>query len=113
MKLGAGRQTPLFRVIDRTRKLQLRNVFLLAVPAVLLWRWFAGTFHASLWWLFAVPFGLGAVSEVLFQLSWWLALRRGFRYDCERCEASWLEAGERRTYRYPAEPGAAPDRRGM
>jgi hypothetical protein len=56
----------------------------------------------------AVPFGLGVASEVLIQLSWWLALRRGFRYDAERREASWLEAGERRTYKCPAEPGAAP-----
>lgn len=84
-------------------------LFLFAVPAALVWQWFAGTFHASLWWLVAVPFGLGIVSEVLFQLSWWLALRRGFRYDYERCEASWLEGSERRTYKYPAGSGAAPD----
>jgi hypothetical protein len=54
-----------------------------------------------------VPFGLGIVSEVMFQYSWWLALRKGFRYDDERREASWLEAGERRKYKYPADPGAA------
>ena len=82
---------------------------LLAVPAFLVWRWFDDSFQVWLWWLFAVPFGVGVVSEVLFQLSWWLALRRGFRYDYERCEASWLEAGERRTYKYPAGPAAAPD----
>ena len=84
-------------------------LLLLAVPAVLAWSWFAGTFRASLWWLFAVPFGLGLVSEVLFQYSWWLALRKGFRYDDARCEASWFEAGERRTYKYPAGPATAPD----
>jgi hypothetical protein len=84
-------------------------LFLFAVPVILAWSWLAGTFHASLWWLFAVPFGLGIVSEVLFQYSWWLALRKGFRYDYERSEASWLEKGERRTYKYPAEPTAAPD----
>ena len=51
-------------------------LFLLAVPATLGWTWFAGTFGAGLWWLFTVPFGLGIVSEVLFQYSWWLAWRK-------------------------------------
>lgn len=51
-------------------------------------------------WLLAAPFGLGIVSEVLFQYSWWLALRKSFRYDYERREATWLEAGERRTNKY-------------
>ena len=76
-------------------------LFLLAVPVVLAWKWFTGMFHAALFWLLAAPFALGIVSELLFQYSWWLALRKGFRYDCERREASWMEAGERRTYKYP------------
>src|SRR5205814_931767 len=76
-------------------------LFLFAVPAVMVWKWWTDTFDSSLFWLFAVPFGLGVVSEVLFQFSWWLALRKGFRYDYHRSEASWMEAGERRTYKYP------------
>ena len=76
-------------------------LFLFAVPGVLVWKWRTGTFDASLFWLFAVPFGLGVVSEVLFQFSWWLALRKGLRYDHERCVASWMEAGVRREYKYP------------
>jgi hypothetical protein len=76
-------------------------LLLFGVPAMLVQKWLAGTFHASLFWLFAVPFGLGIVSEVLFQFSWRLALRKGFHYDYDRCEASWMEAGERRTYKYP------------
>ena len=76
-------------------------LFLFAIPAVLVWQWWAGTFDSSLFLLFTVPFGLGVASEILFQFSWWLALRRGFQYDYERCEASWMEAGERRTYKYP------------
>src|SRR5271154_3420852 len=61
-------------------------LFLLGVVVFLVWRWFAGTFLASLWWLFAAPVGVGVVSEALFHLSWWLALRRGFQYDNGRCE---------------------------
>jgi hypothetical protein len=73
---------------------------LLIVPVVLVWRGVTGTFHAANLWLLAVPFGLGIISEVLFQYSWWVALRKGFHYDAERCEVSWLEGGERRTYKY-------------
>ena len=75
-------------------------LLLLATPVILLWKWFAGTFHLSLLWLFAAAFCLGIISEVLYQYSWWMALRRGFKYDYERREASWMEAGERRTYKY-------------
>jgi hypothetical protein len=76
-------------------------LLLFVVPAFLLWNWWAGTFDSLLFWLFAVPLGLGVISEVLVQISWWLALRKGYKYDCERCEASWLEAGKSITYKYP------------
>ena len=78
-------------------------VSLFVVPGVLVWKWWSEAFESSLFWLFALPFGLGVVSEVLVQFSWWLALRKGFKYDYERCEASWIEAGERRTYKYPGQ----------
>ena len=72
---------------------------LLAVLGFLAWELLAGAFRASLLWLLVPPLGLGVVSEALFQYSWWLALRKGFRYDYERREASWLEQGEIRTYK--------------
>ena len=72
-----------------------------AVLGVLAWKLLAAAFRVSLLWLLALPFGLGIVSEVLFQYSWRLARRKGFRYDYERREASWLESGER-TYKYTA-----------
>lgn len=75
-------------------------LILLAALAVLVWKWLAGTFRSSLFWLPAAAFGLGIISEVLFRYSWWLALRKGFRYDYDRREASWLEGGERRTCEY-------------
>src|SRR5262249_15709807 len=76
-------------------------LLLFVVPGVLVWKWWAGTFERLLFWLVAVPFGLGMVSEILVQCSWYLALRKGFKYDYERCEASWMDAGERQTYKYP------------
>lgn len=74
---------------------------LFATPVMLIWSWFAGTFRLSLFWLFALAFGLGIVSEVMFQFSWWLAFRKGFHYDDGIREASWLEGGIRRVYSYP------------
>jgi hypothetical protein len=76
-------------------------LLLFALPALLVWEWLAGRFRGEFLWPLAVPFGVGVVSEVLFWYSWWLALRKGFRYDYDRCEASWRETGTRRTYKYP------------
>ena len=77
-------------------------LLLLAALFVLVWRGIAGNFRAADLWLLAVPFGVGVISEMLFQFSWWLARRKGFHFDYERSESSWVEAGERRTYKYPA-----------
>jgi hypothetical protein len=76
-------------------------LLLLAVLGSLAWGRLATAFPVPPLWLLA-PLGLGVVSEALFRYSWWLALRKGFRYDHERREASWLESGERRTYKYTA-----------
>jgi hypothetical protein len=77
-------------------------LLLVGTPVSLVYSWIVGTFSASLVWLLAAPFGLGVISEVLYQYSWWLASRKGFHYDYEKREASWLEAGERRSYKGPA-----------
>ena len=74
-------------------------LLLLATLAVFAWKGAAGTFHLPNLWLLTLPFILGAISEALFRFSWYLALRKQFHYDYERREASWIEAGERRTYR--------------
>jgi len=67
--------------------------------AYLGYRSFAGTFSAHLLWLFAVPFGLALIGSLIFGYSWHLAHRKGFRYDAENREASWLENGHRCTYK--------------
>lgn len=75
-------------------------LLLILLPLFLAWKWFAGTFHFSLLWLVGAPFLVGVISEFLFQYSWWLALRKGFNYDSEKREASWIEAGERCSFKY-------------
>lgn len=68
----------------------------------LTYRGIVGTFRAHLLWLLAVPFGLGFISEMLYHYSWVLALRKGFQYDYERREASWIENGQRCSYKRTA-----------
>ena len=75
-------------------------LLLIGIIIYLVYKGFAGSFSTALLWLLAVPFGVGFISEFLVQYSWWLALRKGFRYDYDLREASWLEGQIRRYYKY-------------
>lgn len=75
-------------------------LMLFVLPIVLAWKVVVGRYENADLWVLVLPFGVGVVSEVMFQFSWSLARRKGFHYDPHRCEASWLEAGERRTYKF-------------
>jgi hypothetical protein len=75
-------------------------LLLLGTGAYLAYRRTVGTFHTTLLWLLAIPFAVGVIGSLLCRYSWFLAHRRGFRYDYETCEASWLENDSRRTYKY-------------
>lgn len=59
-----------------------------------------GKFEMRMLWFLTIPFGLALVGSVLYRFSWMLAARRGFHYDASSREASWLEGGERQTYKY-------------
>jgi hypothetical protein len=59
----------------------------------------AGTFRASLLWFFVVPFAIALAGRALYRYSWMLPLRKGFRYDYDAREASWIENGERQTFK--------------
>jgi hypothetical protein len=59
-----------------------------------------GTFSWSLLWLLAVPFLVIVVGSVVIGVSWLLACRKGFSYDYERRESSWIERGEKRAYTF-------------
>jgi len=59
----------------------------------------AGGFEPSLLWLIGVPFAMGIVAQILWNLSWVPASRKGFEYDDETGVASWIEHGTRVTYR--------------
>ena len=56
-------------------------------------------FDKSLFCLIKILFGFSIISRVFYQFSWFLASRRGFEYDCEKREASWIENGEPVTYK--------------
>lgn len=102
-RLGKQKCTPTGYVLHGVAELIgfIGLLSLFAVLLILVWLAITGGFHARSLWLLAVPFGVGLISEALFQFSWWLARRRGFQFDNESREACWMEAGERRTYRYP------------
>ncbi len=75
-------------------------LLLLATGAYLGYRGIDGTFHGSLLWCFGLPFGLAFVGSALYYYSWVLARRKGFRYDYDTREASWIEHGERQAYKW-------------
>ena len=64
-----------------------------------------GGFTVQSWWLLALPFGIGSVSELLVQASWVMVTRRGFQYDYDKREASWDHDGKRLVYRYAQQDG--------
>jgi len=66
------------------------------------YKWIAGGFHAYMWWLLGIPFGIDVIGDVLYYVSWTIAYKRGYEYDPEKRIASWEENGIRITYRaYP------------
>ncbi len=75
-------------------------LLLLGAAVFLIYRGITGNFEASLFWLLAVPFSVGVVAEIIFQISWALASKRGFEYDYENRVASWIEDGKRVTYKW-------------
>ena len=77
-------------------------LLLLGTGAYLGYKGIAGAFHTALLWLLAGPFGLDLIGDVLYRYSWVLAARKGFEYDYETREASWLEGGQQRVYKWKA-----------
>jgi hypothetical protein len=67
---------------------------------VWLWRWLAGAPRGLAVAGLTLALVMGVTSEVIFHVSWRLALRRGFQYDGH--EASWSENGSRKSYRFTA-----------
>ena len=75
-------------------------LLLLGTAAYLGYQGIVSSFHASLLWLLSIPIGLAIAGSILYRFSWVVAYRRGFHYDYDSREASWLEDGQRRTYKY-------------
>ena len=74
-------------------------LLLLAVAIYLGYQAITGSFRVSLLWLLLIPFAMGFIGATLFSYSWTLARKRGFRYDPEKREASWIENGQQQTYK--------------
>jgi hypothetical protein len=77
-------------------------LLLLGTGVYLGYRGIVGNFRTGLLWLFVVPFAIAFIGSAMYRYSWMLAHKRGFRYDCDACEASWIENGQRQTYKWKA-----------
>jgi hypothetical protein len=66
-----------------------------------------GDFTTSMWFLLLMPFGMGITSEVMVQSSWVMVAKRGFQYDYDKCEASWIQDGKRVSYQYAQQGGVS------
>jgi hypothetical protein len=75
-------------------------LLLIIVCAYLGYRRYAGTFRTDLFWMLAIPFGMGLIGEILYHCSWRLAVKKGFQYNYETREASWMENGNKLTYKW-------------
>ena len=56
--------------------------------------------HFQAWWLLAIPFGMGIVSEIMVQVSRRMVARSGFEYDYGKRESSWVNGGQRVYFKY-------------
>ena len=77
-------------------------LLLLGTIAYLSFRGIAGTFRTTWLWLLVVPFALAFIGSALYHYSWVLVRKKGFRYDHDAREASWIENGQRQTYKWNA-----------
>jgi hypothetical protein len=101
-RIGKQKCTPLGSALHSLSDLIgfISLLLLFGTGVYLGYRCFVGTFHTSLLWLLTVPFGLAILGAALFRYSWMLARKKGFSYDYESREASWIENGQRQTYKW-------------
>lgn len=105
-RLGKKKCTPIGYAIHVIADLLgfLGLISLVAAIGWLIYQAIVGSFNLSLLRVLAFPFGLGILGQLLFQFSWWLASRKQFHYDYKKCEASWVNAGTRQTYKWTNDP---------
>ena len=98
---GMQKCSPVGYQLHGIAKLLGLGAFLLFLGIViyLLYAAVFGGFRWSLCWLLAIPFATGIVAQALSMFGWSLAGKKGFNYDYEKREASWLENGKRVSYK--------------
>ncbi len=108
-RLGKQKCTPTgFALHGIAELLGFVGLLILAVTGLsLVYRWGTGDFHSGLFWLLTIPFGIGFVSEAMFQFSWWLAVRKDFNFDYDTGVVTWNDNGQKRSFKYdPKHPNA-------
>ena len=62
-------------------------------------------FSHSMWWWLGLPLAMGMISEAMVLVSWVMVRGRRFEYDYDNRTASWVEGGQRVTYKYTQQDG--------
>lgn len=108
-RIGKQKCTPLgYKLHGIAELLGFLGLFIFIIVCIYLWfRHGLGVFDKRQFWWMAIPFGIGLVAEFLYAYSWRLATRKGFHYNYDTCEASWMEDGKRLTFKWKS--GQSPD----
>ena len=81
-------------------------ICLFGIPIYLVYAGIRGHFTWSMLWLFAVPFVIAIVGNIMHSYSWHLAEKRQFKYDYEKCVSTWVdESGNQQSYKYGVDAG--------
>src|SRR5258707_15574371 len=68
------------------------GLFLLIItPFFLLYQIIAHHFLWQLCWLLGIPLAFGILGRVLFEVSWMVAAKKQFHYDCNTRTVKWIE----------------------
>ena len=51
-------------------------------------------------WYFSIPFMFAIMSQIMFYISWKLAEKKSFKYNADKNEATWIEDGKIKIYKY-------------
>ena len=60
-------------------------------------------------YILAIPFGIGIISETIFQIAYKIAKHKHYNYDLSNGETSWIKNGERKTYKLHIENKQKPN----
>lgn len=75
-------------------------ICLLGTTIYLVYSGVRGDFKRSMLWSLLIPFSIAIIGNILHSYSWYLADKRQFKYDHEKCISTWVdESGRQQSYK--------------